>query len=58
VVEVGSDGRLSGGDPRWVAVLSTCYVQVIRAGKVVNRVLAWFGLRLPKKLVAQVRGRL
>ncbi len=58
VVEVGSDGRLSGGDPRWVAVLSTCYVQVIRAGKVVNRVLAWFGLRLPKKLVARVRGRL
>ena len=58
VVEVGPDGSMSGADPRWVAALSTCYVQVIRAGKVVNRILAWFGLRLPKKLVAVVRGRL
>jgi predicted metal-dependent phosphoesterase TrpH len=58
VVEMHSDGTLLGADPRWVALLSSGYVHVIRTGKVINRVLAWFGLKLPKKLVAQIRGRL
>lgn len=58
VVEVSPSGVLTGADARWVALLSTGYVQVIRAGKVVNRVLAWFGFKLPKKLVAEIRGRL
>lgn len=58
VVEIQPDGTLSGGDERWVRALSFGYVQVIRVAKVVNRVLAWFGLKLPKKLVARVRSRL
>lgn len=57
VVEVRADGALMSGDPRWVYVMSAGYVAFIRVGKVVNRVLAALGLKLPQGLVAQVRKR-
>lgn len=57
VVEVSAKGQLLSGDPRWVYFMSAGYVAFIRVGKVVNRVLAAFGLKLPQSVVAQVRKR-
>ncbi len=57
VVELSAKGELLSGDRRWVSVMSSAYVAFIRVGKVVNRVLAAVGLKLPAGLVAQVRKR-
>lgn len=58
LVEVGSDGVLRSGDERFVGLLSFVYVHIIRTAKAINRVLSWFGLKLPARLVARVRSRL
>lgn len=58
VVEVSSRGVLMSGDPQWVRAMSFVYVHVIRMAKVVNRVLAAVGLKLPSSFVASIRTRL
>jgi hypothetical protein len=58
VVEVSSRGVLMSGDPQWVRAMSFVYVHVIRIAKVVNRVLAALGLKLPSSFVASIRKRL
>lgn len=57
-VSLGSDGRLLAGDALAVSLSSSATVFLIRLFKVVNRVLAWSNLRLPKSLTAFVRKRI
>lgn len=57
-VVVASDGKLLRGGEMRTGIVSSFFVFSIRFLKAVNRVLSWFGLALPKSIVAAVRRRM